>query len=361
MPRQHHDLWPQTTDFNNLWRAWQATAKGKNKNEDMAHLSLNAETLLFGLQDAMQTHTYRPQPYHSFWIQDPKRRWVSAAAVLDRVVHHALVQVLEPVFEPAFAHHSYANRLGKGTHAAIAQAQRWAQQHPYVLQCDIRQFFPSIDHAVLRQILHKKISCPHTRWLMDQIIDSGVGILDSEYDMVFFEGDDLLACQRPRGLPIGNLTSQFWANVYLNELDQFVLRELRCKAYLRYVDDFLLLAPDKKTLWQWKAQIRQKLTRLRLVMHEASSTVYPVRNGMPFLGMRVFPTHIRLKTRNARAFESRMRKWHLAYAQGRMGWEDIQQRIAGWVAHAKHADTEGLRTSIFNKAWFLTNDRGEDT
>lgn len=351
MARQYHRLWPLIVDFNNLWRAWQAAAKGKSTSDDMACLSMNAEPLLFDLQRSLEARTYRPAPYHSFWIQDPKRRWVSAAAVLDRVVHHAVVQVLEPIFEPTFAQHSYANRKGKGTHAAVAQAQQWAQQHRYVLQCDIRQFFPSIDHAVLRHMLHKKVGCPHTLWLMDQIIGSGAGILDSEYDMVFFEGDDLLACERPRGLPIGNLTSQFWANVYMNELDQFVLRELRCKAYLRYVDDFLLFASDKKTLWHWKMQIRTKLDSLRLRMHEASSTVYPVSNGMPFLGMRVFATHMRLKTRNARAFESRMRKWHKAYALGRMNWEDMQRRMTGWVAHASHADTVGLRTRIFSKPW----------
>ena len=312
---------------------------------------IDAEAKLLNLQRKLLDQSYRPGPYRSFLIQDPKRRWVSAAPFEDRVLHHALVRAMEPGFEASFIADSYANRVGKGTHGAVRCAQAWVRQYRYVLQCDIRQFFPSVDHQVLFQILSKKIACTPTLELVAHVLASGDGLLHNEYDMVYFPGDDLLASTRPRGLPIGNLTSQFWANVLMNEVDQFVKRQLRCKPYLRYVDDFLLFGDDKKTLWAHKAALHEKLSQLRLSLHERSSTVYPCSNGVGFLGMSIFPTHIRLKTRNARAFEARFRQWQLAYAQGTMTLEEIGRRVQGWVAHAQHADTVGLRQALFEKPW----------
>src|SRR5262249_34870685 len=151
---------------------------------------------------------------------------------------------------------------------------------PYVLQCDVVQFFPAVDHIILRDILCRTIADAQTRWLVELILASGAGVLRDEYTMVYFPGDDLLSALRPRGLPIGNLTSQFWANCYLNELDQLIKRDLRCRAYVRYVDDFLLFSDSKRQLWDCKQAIVECLARLRLTLHERSSTVYPVTNGI---------------------------------------------------------------------------------
>jgi hypothetical protein len=150
--------------------------------------------------------------------------------------------------------------------------------------------------------------------------------------MVYYPGDDLLAVNRPRGLPIGNLTSQIWANIYLNELDQFVKRTLGCRCYLRYVDDFLLFAEEKSVLWKWKREISTFLIHLRLSLHERSSTVYPVNTGIPFLGFRLFPYRRRLKTRNARMFEKRLRRHQRAFRRGELTFEELNIRVRGWVA-----------------------------
>jgi RNA-directed DNA polymerase len=263
-------------------------------------------------------------------------------------VHHALVRVIEPIFERGFISDSYANRLGKGTHRALDRCQAFARRYRYVLQCDIRQFFASIDLAILERILARKIADPHVMWLVARILESGVGVLAGEYDMVWFPGDDLLAATRPRGLPIGNLTSQFWANCYLDPVDHFVKRELRCPAYLRYVDDSLLFADEKQCLWEWKRAIQDFLAaRLRLALHERASTVYPVSNGIPFLGFRVYPTHRRLKRRNGVAFARRLRRHCAALARGELTYEELGQRVQGWVAHAAHGDTYRLRRSLF--------------
>ena len=156
-------------------------------------------------------------------------------------------------------------------------------------QCDVVQFFPSVDHAILPGQLARHIACPDTLGLMDRILASGAGVLTEHYDMVYFPGDDLLAATRPRGLPIGNLTSQNWANVYLNDLDQFVKHELRCRAYLRYCDDLLLFADDKATLWAWRAAIVDKLAELRLTLHAGAGPGLPGQGRHPLAGLPRLP------------------------------------------------------------------------
>ena len=346
MARQFDNLYPAVTSFDNLYEAWRKAARGKRGKPGPAVFEYDLAGNLLRLKEELEGFSYQPGPYRSFRIHDPKQRLVSAAPFRDRVVHHALCNVIEPIFERTYIGDSYANRVGKGTHKALDRAQQFSRRYPYVLQCDVRQFFPSIDHAILRDRIARKIADPGVLWLVDRILEGGEGVLDEEYDTVYFPGDDLLAATRPRGLPIGNLTSQFWANVYLNELDQFVKRSLGCRGYLRYVDDFLLYSNDKKELWRWKEEVRGRLAGLRLTFHERSSTVYPVRNGIPFLGFRIYPDHRRLKRRNGVAFARRLRKHYGAVAAGRMDIETLGTRVRGWIAHAAHADTWGLRRAL---------------
>lgn len=347
MAKTFDNLYPQLTRFSNLYLAWKKAATGKRKTPAAAGFEYNLTDQLIRLQDELVNQTWQPGAYYSFTIRDPKQRLVSAAPFRDRVVHHALHNVTEAIFENTFIADSYANRVGKGTHAALDKAQSLMRRYPYVLQCDIRQFFPSVDHAVLESILFRKIADGPTRELIGKIIRSGSGIHDEQYQTVYFPGDDLFAVNRPRGLPIGNLTSQVWANVYLNELDQFVKRQLHCQGYVRYVDDFLLFADSKPQLWAWKAAIVEFLNRLRLVVHEKPSTVYPVATGIPFLGFRLYPHYRLLKRRNGVNFQRRLKRYYRAYQRGEMGRETMNQRVRGWIAHAANADTWGLRRSLF--------------
>ncbi len=346
MAKVYADLWPQVTEFENLYLAYRKAAKGKRGKAPVASFEFNLEAELCRLQDELVAGAYRPGPYHSFYIRDPKHRLISAAPFRDRVVHHALCNVIEPIFERTFIGDSYANRVGKGTHRALDRAQEFARRYHYVLQCDIEQFFPSIDNAILQAIIARKIGDRQVVRLVDRILAGGADVLKAEYEMVYFPGDDLFAIERPRGLPIGNLTSQFWANVYLNELDQFIKRELRCPAYLRYVDDYLLFANNKHQLWSWKDDVRDRLADLRLTMHERESTVYPVTNGIPFLGFRIYPAHRRLRRRNGVAFARRLRGWREQVRRGELTTAEITPRVQGWVAHAQHGDTLGLRRAL---------------
>jgi hypothetical protein len=263
------------------------------------------------------------------------------------VVHHALCNLIEPIFERSFIHDSYANRAGKGTHRALDRCQGFARRYRYVLQCDVRQFFPAIDHAALRRILWTKVSDSQVRWLIDQILAGGAGVLRDEYEMVWFPGDDLLAVHRRRGLPIGNLTSQFWANCYLNPFDHFVKRELRCRAYLRFVDDLLLFSDDKEQLWRWLSALTARLARYRLTIHPQAQP-RPVTKGVSFLGFRVFPGHRRLKRRKGIHFRRKFEENLTAYADGAITLEQLTASVRGWANHARYGNTVGLRKAILS-------------
>ncbi len=353
------NLYPLLCTFENLYLAYRAAARGKRGRPEVASFEFDLEDNLFQLQRELGSRTYRPGPYHSFYIRDPKRRLVSAAPFRDRVVHHALVRLIEPIFERSFIADSYANRLGKGTHRALDRCQQFARRFRYVLQCDIRQFFPSIDHAILRSILARKIGDPDVMWLVDRILESGVGVLSDVYDMVYFPGDDLFAVNRLRGLPIGNLTSQFWANCYLNPFDHFVKRELRCKGYLRYVDDMLLFADEKAVLWDWREAVIDRQARLRLTIHESSAHPRPVTEGIPFLGFVVYPTERRLKRRKGINYRRRLKGLLAAYAAGDIPLDRVDASIQGWINHVRYGETWGLRRAFFAELLIPSPGRSE--
>ena len=343
--KTYKNLYPQICTFENLFLAYRAAARGKRGKAEVAAFERELEPNLFRLQEELLAQTYQPGSYTHFPIRDPKPRIISAAPFRDRVVHHALGRVIGPIFERRFIHDSYACRVGKGTHRALDRCQEFARRYRYVLQCDLCHFFPFIDLAILREILSRPIADGRTLWLMDRIIEGGSDV-PNRYPPTYFPGDDLFAATRSRGLPIGNLTSQFWANCYLNPLDQFIKRELKCRGYLRYVDDLLLFDNDKRTLWRWKGETSDFLVGLRLRMHDRESTVYPVTNGIPFLGFRVYPDRRRLKRRNGVAFARRFRALREAVAAGEITYEQLHRSVRGWVAHAAHGDTEGLRRAL---------------
>ena len=343
-------MYARLCSWPNLLLAYRRAAKGKRGLGNVASFEHRLEDNLIGLQSELVTFSYVPQPYVSFYIHDLKRRLISAADFRDRVVHHGLCNLIEPTFERSFIADSYANRLGKGTHRALDRVQQLARRHRYVLQCDVRQFFPSIDHTILRGLLVQKITDDNVLWLADRILQSGQGVLSEEYEMVYFPGDDLFAVNRPRGLPIGNLTSQFWANVYLNPFDHFVKRELRCRGYVRYVDDFMLFADDKPTLWLWLCEIRKRLRSLRLTTHPGAHPK-PVTEGIPFLGFIVFPDRRRLKRRKGVHFQRKLRELADEYAAGRISLQDITVRVQAWVNHTRYANTVGLRKAILARAF----------
>lgn len=332
--------------FENLLDAWRKAAKGKRGFGPAASFEFHLADRLLELREELLSGRYQPGQYVNFTIHEPKRRTISAAPFRDRVVHHALCNIIEPRFEPLFIADSYANRIGKGTHAALDRLHYFALRHRYVLRVDIVKHFASIDHAVLLDVLARRIPEPDIMGLIKRIVASGDGVLDHEYPMTWFEGDDLLAACRPRGLPIGNLTSQFWSNCLLHPFDQFVTRELRCPAYLRYVDDFALFSDDPAQLWQWKQAIIKRLARFRLTIHEAEAQVAPTRCGIPWLGFVVYPGYRKVKGRKVhhtrRALAARLEQYHA----GLISYAELEASITGWINHVCYADSWGLRRNV---------------
>jgi len=333
----------------NLLKAYRKAARGKRGHSPAATFEHQVADRLLALQSELAEFTYGPGGYVSFMIHDSKLRRISAAPFRDRVVHHALCNVAEPLFEARFHPESYANRIGKGTHRAVDRLQALTREFRYGLRCDIRQFFPSIDHAVLSDVLADGLTDDDVLWLCRQILASGAGVLKLEYDMVWFPGDDLLAVERPRGLPIGNLTSQFWANCSLNPFDWFVTRELRCRAYLRYVGDFALFSNSKRELWRWKRAIIERLAELRLTIHEDAAQVLPCECGIPWLGFVIFPTHRRVKARNVIKFSRRLRARWTDYCAGAITFAEFDASVQGWINHVRYADTWGLRGHVLGR------------
>lgn len=347
--KTYKNLYPQISNFATLYEAWTKARRGKRYKPTSASFERNLDQEIVQLYDELTQETWHPSPFSHFIIHEPKRRKISAAPFRDRVVHHALVRVIEPIYERKFIYDTYANRKGKGTHAALDRCTHFMRRYKYVLQCDIQQFFPAIDHAILKAILAKTLACQATLQLCHKIIDSGADILTEEYTMRWFPSDDLFAVNRPRGLPIGNLTSQFWANVYLNGLDQFVKHTLRCRAYLRYVDDFLLFANDKTTLHTWRTAIISFLQSLRLTIHENHAHPTPVQQGIPFLGFTVYPDHRRLKRSKGIAYRRHLKTLWRDYQSGHITREQGRASVMAWLGHVQHGDTWALRHKLLRE------------
>lgn len=348
--RRAGGLWEQVTSLENLSRAAYQVLRGKRRQIHAGDFFVHLEGNLLRLQHELQTQNYCPGGYHTFWITEPKARMISAAPFRDRVIHHALVQIIEPVFERRFIHHSYACRIGKGTHRALGQFVTWARSSRYVLKMDIKKFFPSIDHVVLKEWLRRTLKDPQVLGLCDTIIDHSN---EQEPIVQHFPGDDLFTpFTRRYGIPIGNLTSQFFANVYLDALDHFVKERLQVKCYLRYVDDFCCFHEDKAALSEIHTAIASFLLGLRLRLNEGKSRVRQVKEGIEFLGFVVTPTQIRLNQTAVRRQRRRLRYLRQAYASGVLTWEDVIASLRGWNVHAAQGTTWWLRTEVFRHAVF---------
>jgi retron-type reverse transcriptase len=348
--KRYGKLYPQICSFENLVAAAYRARRGKRRRPDVLAFHFQQERLLLELHDELLEKRYEPGPYRSFWIRDPKQRLISAAPYRDRIVHHALCQVIEPLFERGFIHASYANRVGKGTHAALDHATRLARRYPWVLKCDIEKYFPSIDHAILMERLGRKIKCRDTLWLIERIVANSN---PQEEVLRYFPGDGLFTpLERRRGLPIGNLTSQFFANVYLDGFDHFCQERLGCRAYLRFADDFLVFGPDKRVLGALPARMQERLDGLRLMLNPRKCQVLPVRDGVPFLGWQLYPDHRRLRRATGVRIERRLKELARKQREGAIGLGRVRASLMSWIGHLKHGDTWGLRRRLFAAAVF---------
>ena len=351
MTRGPEDLFPRIASFRALHEAALRAVRGKRRKPGAAAFMANLETELLRLERELLEGSWHPGRYMTFRVLDPKPRFISAAPFRDRIVHHALCSVVEPIFERGFIANTYANRKGKGSHRAVACDERYRDRHRFVLRCDIYRYFPSIDHEILKAEFRRRIGCERTLALLDAVVD---GSNPQEPVIRYFPGDDLFApFARRRGLPIGNLTSQFLANVHLDPLDHFAREILRAKGYVRYVDDFALFHDDPAVLDAWRARIEAFLARGRLLLHPRKTHIAPTADPARFLGFDLRCGGLRrLPEDNVRRFRNRLRGLRDRWRAGSIERREVVQRINSWVAHARHADTTGLRHAIFRGGWF---------
>ena len=346
MSKKHRNLFDAIASFPALLHAALQAAKGKGAKPGVAAFLANLEPEVLRLERELHSGHYRPGRYKTIEIFEPKHRIVSAAPFRDRVTHHAFCAVCEPLFERGFIFDSYANRKGKGSHRAVARYERFRDRYQYVLRCDIYRYFPAIDHEILKRDLRRRLACARTLALADRIIDGSN--LQEPVDL-HYPGDDLFApYARRRGLPIGNLTSQFFANVYLDGLDHFCKEVLGVKGYVRYVDDFALFHDDRARLAEWRGRVEQFLEGRRLRLHPDKTWIAETREPAAFLGFVLLPGgYRRLPEDNVRRFRGRLRALRTRWRQGTIAREELDRRIGAWVAHAEHANTWRLRQAIF--------------
>ena len=349
------NIWQEILDWKNLLLAYRKARRGKRHQAEIQNFTFNLEYELATIRKALQQHSYVPGDFRQFLVCDNKRRMISAAPFRDRVVQHAVMNKVEPELDRLFISDSYASRKNKGVHTAVRRYRHWANYYNYALKIDICRYFDSIDHQLLKQKLERIITDPDVLWLFKVIIDSSPKPLNPSVFVA--TNDDLVdLATRKTGLPLGNLTSQFFGNVYLNALDYFVKQELKIPAYLRYVDDMILLSHSKTQLWEWCEQIEQFLAGERLIIHPNKKQMLPVHHGMDVLGYRVFPNVTRLSRGSGYKFRRKLKRFAKAYTQYQIDLPDIQPHVAGWLGHARQADSIVLCNAIFSEVSFVRGD-----
>lgn len=329
--KTHKQLFEEICSFQNLHLAYLKVRKSKRYRPYVLEFNFNLEANLLNLQRDLLSLTYQPGPYCQFIICDSKKRLIKAPDFRDRIVHHALCNIIEPVFDKVFIYDSYACRRGKGTHRAVKRLgkfiksltfslrEREVNAKIYCLQCDVSKYFENINHYLLFDFIAKKIRDKKVLWLIKQIIES-----DSP------------------GVPIGNLTSQLFANIYLNELDQFVKHCLKVKHYLRYMDDFLILDSNKKKLHQIKEQIQKFLKeKLKLELHPKKANIFPIKQGIDFLGYCLFTHHIELRRSTVQRWKKKFKK---------LPQELRNKAVKDWWGYTKHAKSWNIRNSLKEEA-----------
>jgi len=350
MPKKPDQLFGRIANFAALHAAARQAIKGKRSKPGAAAFMANLEKELLRLERELNTTSWQTGAYTVIEVKDPKPRTVSAAPFRDRVVHHALCAVVAPVFERSFIADSYANRKALGTHRAVACFEQYRNRYRHVLRADIYRYFPAIDHEILKADFRRHIACKQTLALMDAIVD---GSNPQEPVNLLFPGDDLLTPQsRRRGLPIGNLTSQWFANLYLNRLDHFIKEVLRAP-YVRYVDDFALFHDDPEVLAGWRERTKAFLVGRRLTLHPVKTFIASTATDASFLGYVLRANGVRrLPDENVRRFRNRLRGLRDRWQAGTVAEQEIKQRVLSWIAHAEHANTWRLRHAIFRGGWF---------
>jgi len=318
MSKTFKNLFPGLCSLESLHQAYKKASRLKRYRGEVLQFRQGLEHNLLQLQAELAAKTYCTGEYRTFCVHEPKSRLVAALPFRDRVVHHALCSVIEPIWERRFIVDSYACRAGKGMHAGADRTQAFLRQarrrwgRVYCLKGDIAKYFRNVDHGVLKTLVRKRIACPDTLWLCDEIIDSAKPLNNG----------------KAKGIPIGNLTSQLFANIYLHELDSFVKQQLREPLYVRYMDDFVIIAGDKTQLHKDRITIAAFLEEHLSLELNSKTQVFPIKSrGIDFLGYRIWPTHRLLRNSTKRRIRRALKKFSTLYSREEISAQRVNASI----------------------------------
>jgi len=305
--------------------AWNEFKRGKRKKPDVQRFEFNLEDNLFKLNWLLRTGRYRHGDYQKFSINDPKFRIIHKACVQDRIVHHAVFRILYPIFDKSFIYDSYSCRINKGTHKAVKRLELFTKKMSrnyrlpcFVLKCDIAKFFNTIDYQILINLIERKIKDIRVMNIIREIIYSYKTVQD-------------------KGVPLGNLTSQLFANIYMNEFDQFVKHELKIKKYIRYTDDFVFVYHDEQFLKEINSKSGNFLwNKLKLEFHPKKVSVRRLNQGIDFLGYIIFPYHTVLRTRSKQRMHAKIYKRLIEYNTGRLSRVSFNQTMQSYYGILQH-------------------------
>jgi retron-type reverse transcriptase len=335
------NLYPAICSWENIERAAARARKRKRFKPYADQFEIKRETRLAVIRQRLIERTWMPGEYTTFMIHDPKERLICAPRYPDRIVHHALCNQIGPLVERTLIDHTYSCRVGKGTRAARERCLMLVKRYSHVLKLDVRRYFPSIDHLILKGKISRLIKCKATLDLIGRIIDSWQ---DVEGAPVWRAGDDLLTpAHRRKGVPIGALTSQLFANLYLSALDHHVQENLGVAGYIRYTDDLLLFSNDKHRLRAALQELYELLRNERLTPHSRKCRIHVCREGIPFLGFRFWPDRVRVLRANKRRFERRMARMQRKVKEDRCSLKDVWPSMFGWYQFVReYPVNEGL-------------------
>lgn len=330
-------LFQDITSFDSLLLAAYQCRKGKAKSNAASEFFESLEVNLISLRDSLASDSYRPSSYHQFTVYEPKQRTITAPSFKDRVVHRAIYNHLEPLVEKTYIFDSYACRIGKGTHSGVARATKFIKRveathgQVYCFQADIQKYFFSVDRDILFNLLCKKLECPRLLNLLHTII----------------HGSPV------QGMPLGNLTSQLFANLYLHELDIFIKHTLRVPYYVRYLDDFVLLHHDVAQLRLWRVSIEDFLHNTLKLTTNSKTQIFRVAKkhgkALDFLGFRIFSTHKLLRKGSVARFKARYKAFSKAYEAGHQSLDSFKPNLVSWLAHADHANSKTIVNFILSR------------
>lgn len=330
-----HKFFEKITSLENLFSAWNEFRKGKENKIDVQEFFLNLEDNIFELHNDLRNNNYRHSSYKSFYLHDPKLRHIFKARVRDRILHHAIVKVIGPIFEKSFIFDSYSSRKNKGTHKAISRFRYFAQKLSknnsrtiWILKCDVRKFFDSVNHDIIIYQIDNKVKDTKAVELIKNIVDS-------------------INTHENSGIPLGNLTSQLFSNIYLDNFDQFIKRQLRVKYYLRYNDDFMILSLDKQFLNNLLPVIGSFLKeKLKLELHPQKVTIKNWYQGVDFLGYVTFPYHAILRTKTKQRILRKIKRNRQQLKTDLLHQKSFSQSLESYLGLLKHCRGRGIRRMI---------------